>query len=1310
VIDRKEFSELRRNLRTSLQERGLPALDLFGNIEEDLDTALSLSDQNALERAEQRAYGANIKAVAAEEEQSENALILRALANALRAEKLALDADNSLQVSIETLANASDDDKARLQQEVDEKRATAAQLRTAATEAREVYTREVEVLENQYREASEEEGQAGAITIMGSIDSSVDTTIVQGRHIQRESDIGANLTDEEVEARQQAEQEHEKIRDGWKSMDYEMVYDRLQFDNRGRTCVTTELLFEITEVNGHVRRLRVVPDAHYGYVAHAIYSGLEADELKFRNAVDRLGRALDQLSLHLPKLSMVLTTGRDVVAAPWLKYTELADWLMARKGAHARRYEGWRVNVKKMQTALSELNVMCGYETGPSWPPPELINPPPLPSAPLPVVTHVRTMPQLVQPLKMRLPRFQSVVDAAEPDEWARPYVGNTTWRTWVVGLLLGLLGGGATGAVRGTITRFTSLAENATYLPGWVRTAGNVFSGFGSATGAALGGAGLIAAWFIGATAAPLTLAGVGVAAAAGASVGGWTGYFGGVAGGLIYGWRVVDNVSYLQGAYSAVRNGLPAVWTITKMIVDQSRRRDELKNKRLEAFKKAVRLARGIPVLSALANARVAMERLDKLGNEFKRLVWEGQRYYLTQKYVSTDDAATIQGRPLLTDDDWTRVPCSNVLSLSPPADVLNAIYEAEVLRRVRARPAIGVVVGSVIDNTVNHSITMAASEANNECVTALSASRSPLQPVHLFASAAQRARQLAVDGGGLILAAYGTKEDSNAVHGGDLMWSCLPGGAAARLALRHLSAFDQIETRRRLLRRAVDKSRKFIDTDALEIATAARDRSLREYETANDEVKTLIQAGSTDEEVQRARDALRASTESYRKALAVVEEAKVAMNATPAAKRLQAAVDDLVNYTNEEWSGVQRAQVDAFVDAWRSEAREADRREMKALKTLQDPISAENTAMVMNRSAMRMRALSLEGSTLLVATASPRLVSAVLKDNYYASRVMSSAMVVNSDFTIDARLLLASSLPIPESILTAFWASRCVDMSFITSLRNLDPGGNDLAAQLASLSVDAYRNDGPVHYYCPVGASLSTAPTTVPFETHVLNSTPVNCNTLARTLLRMRQSLVPLDGSSRANAIIVERSSKPRGLEYHPLVVTALSNTIRVFEAEVVIVPYTLPADTPRTLLDALKMVARPVDGTVGMWARSVTQSARAVAFNTDRYKHAVALAIHRKPTPNVIILPVRWSGTVASTVATALAIAIGLTLYEMESGRSAPAVALEVDGDAVEEIGIVLERLSEVCRQAVVEKCGIVYLNELCHALVLRVGGR
>jgi hypothetical protein len=218
-----------------------------------------------------------------------------------------------------------------------------------------------------------------------------------------------------------------------------------------------------------------------------------------------------------------------------------------------------------------------------------------------------------------------------------------------------------------------------------------------------------------------------------------------------------------------------------------------------------------RGNPFESSVANAREAASTLKKtikkkLGTSLKTnssahltvySITSNRRFMFYEYYRNDDYARKIKQKlpPLRTRDDWYAVPDGGALRLLPPVQVAESLFEAEQLRGMPLTQTTNFTTGGG-GLAARTPAGVAAKAAHAELMQVIASERSVLKGVHLMQTAKQAGMHLATAGTALIQAAYGVAIGVTFVDGDDPVWTCFHGGAAARLAIRHLSVFKKAE----------------------------------------------------------------------------------------------------------------------------------------------------------------------------------------------------------------------------------------------------------------------------------------------------------------------------------------------------------------------------------------------------------------------------------------------------------------------------------------------------------------------------------
>jgi len=251
--------------------------------------------------------------------------------------------------------------------------------------------------------------------------------------------------------------------------------------------------------------------------------------------------------------------------------------------------------------------------------------------------------------------------------------------------------------------------------------------------------------------------------------------------------------------GALATLPAAIAAGYGTSRLIVGLSRVANQAYESNRAEYRKARKLVKGTPVLSCYANAtetsnmiRDALKVVD-----LSAIAGTGTRVRFHQIYSALQP---VDGHPVVEYDQWDAVPNTNALRLLPPSDVAEQLFEATELRRLPLVPLVRETVGTADSGDTNTPSELAAVAAHTELVALLWTDRQPLRGDHLMASVPELALAAAVAGAELVRTAYGSKAGVTHVDGDDECWRCMRHSTAARLALRHLAAFDGAERKMR------------------------------------------------------------------------------------------------------------------------------------------------------------------------------------------------------------------------------------------------------------------------------------------------------------------------------------------------------------------------------------------------------------------------------------------------------------------------------------------------------------------------------
>jgi len=400
----------------------------------------------------------------------------------------------------------------------------------------------------------------------------------------------------------------------------------------------------------------------------------------------------------------------------------------------------------------------------------------------------VRELPQVARPVRDVSLNLVTPVDTAPPDQ-NMPVENNSA------SLLAKIVAVGV-----GWYVFVNKYYRHYNYMTAWVKAGfiadvgGAAFAGFGSlangVAGVAIGG-----------------LPG-GVVAAASAT---WAIYNASTSLAKAGGQFTKDILYYRGESYLvAIPQGVRAAHTI----IEWSRNSNLEYSKRGTAYWQAMQAARGVPIMSSIAAGRKAFKLIRErthgvemalrsdAGASVLYDVSTNQRYYFSEYFIRTEkNTNQIRALPKVKGADiWATVPDTTALFLLPPRDVAECVYEVETLRRLPYGRAASRTAGAPPANVATSIPTLAAKAAYRELIGMVRAERFPFMELtgdQLLSSSERVALVLATSGAKLVEAAYGANAGLTLIDGSDAIWTCLPAGVAARIALRHMNLFVEAET---------------------------------------------------------------------------------------------------------------------------------------------------------------------------------------------------------------------------------------------------------------------------------------------------------------------------------------------------------------------------------------------------------------------------------------------------------------------------------------------------------------------------------
>ena len=401
------------------------------------------------------------------------------------------------------------------------------------------------------------------------------------------------------------------------------------------------------------------------------------------------------------------------------------------------------------------------------------------------IEVFVRQLPQIVHSQRAIVPTIAKPLDTAEPDEYIGFAPPQSSWLSWITAGLLGsailLIGPTIVGQL---LAAEWTASLGLGFITALFESAGAAFGniGAGVAGGLAIGG--------------PIALA-----------------FSAFLARGFVN--YVFTSALNLGRSWSYSVNG---ALVVADLIVTHSKSRASERVQRGKLYHRAVRHARGVPIECSLAAAREALRLMGEVAKQevrdyqqvatvsviYNRSDYSRYRFrelYSLPKDQNTDVAKNrlLKLKPSWDDAAWATVPQTTALALVPPSDVVESLYEVEELRRLPVREAVERTVGVPPKLTPTTIAELAAKSAHDELMDTLRNGRFPTTGEHVLQSAARAGLSLAQAASSILQAAYGSSAGVTLVAGNDAIWTCLPAGVAARIALRHLPLFERAENDR-------------------------------------------------------------------------------------------------------------------------------------------------------------------------------------------------------------------------------------------------------------------------------------------------------------------------------------------------------------------------------------------------------------------------------------------------------------------------------------------------------------------------------
>lgn len=273
------------------------------------------------------------------------------------------------------------------------------------------------------------------------------------------------------------------------------------------------------------------------------------------------------------------------------------------------------------------------------------------------------------------------------------------------------------------------------------------------------------------------------------------------------IYGISVND----WWDAWSRNTGAAPFATNLATWTLSFSNRKAELSKRYHNSYEKLQRRLVNKPANSAVVAGRTAVKKMRDATKKMRSRAgvidnvaviyndYSGKRFVFYEYYENTE-ALSLRAKslPLVNKGmEWASVPEGNALRLFPPGDVADRMYEVEVLRAMPITKTVSFTAGNPPKLAATTPSELAAKEAFQELMQVIKRARRLLRGNHLMQSDVSIGLELAQSAAAIIRAAYGISAGTTLVDGNDIIWTCLKGGAAARLAVRNLSLFDHAES---------------------------------------------------------------------------------------------------------------------------------------------------------------------------------------------------------------------------------------------------------------------------------------------------------------------------------------------------------------------------------------------------------------------------------------------------------------------------------------------------------------------------------
>lgn len=277
------------------------------------------------------------------------------------------------------------------------------------------------------------------------------------------------------------------------------------------------------------------------------------------------------------------------------------------------------------------------------------------------------------------------------------------------------------------------------------------------------------------------------------------------------------VPSLSFLQDV-PLYKNAAVFAFRLGSYAFSFARLRIERMKVQKEIFLQFRKALTGQPINACLASAKQAikiakteMERQNRdllFGSSNTSSVvynhMDGSRITFYQYYWTSSDSIqkdAIQDNNVMyvhSDDDWSRVPDSSAMTLLPPPDITYKLYDGQILRGIPFEQTIQFMAGKVYKDGASSIPEIAAAAAVSEVRQVVHRSRLRFRGEHIVKSEFEVAASLLENAASVLSVVYSNEKTFSLVEGDDILWSCVKGGAVARLAIRHLPMFQKVQAK--------------------------------------------------------------------------------------------------------------------------------------------------------------------------------------------------------------------------------------------------------------------------------------------------------------------------------------------------------------------------------------------------------------------------------------------------------------------------------------------------------------------------------